>query len=74
MAPEYLSNNMTLRTDVPDVNTRSHAMDVCIPFTTTELYKRRFMYSGPYAWNHLPHSIKDCKSLDAVKSALKPHV
>ena len=71
MAPDYLCNQIVMEIDIRNVNTRSHEMNVYVPFPSNELAKRSFFYSGAKNWNSLPGTIKDICSIDSLKTHLK---
>ena len=74
MAPDYLVNEIVMDIEVRSVNTRSHDMNLHIPFPKNEHAKRSLLYSGAKNWNTLPNQIKEITSLDYIKSNLKTHV
>ena len=39
----------------------------------TDTTKRDFAYRAPQEWNALPDSVKDCKTVESLKKALKTH-
>ena len=59
MAPRYLTNNITMEIEIrKNVNTRTHDMNVQIPFPNSETGKKRLHYSGGKKWNVFPGNIK----------------
>ncbi len=74
IAPDYLVNNITMEIEVKNVNTRSHDMNVYVPFSEKEFAKNKFEYSGAKYWNDLPGYIKECSSLFTFKSKLKSFI
>ena len=47
MAPGYLTNNITMDIEIrKNVNTRTHDMNVHIPFPNSETVKKSLYYSG----------------------------
>ena len=60
MAPDYLCNNITMEIEVQtSLNTRSHDMNVYIPFQNSTRGQKSFYYSGAKNWNSLPNRTKD---------------
>ena len=71
MAPDYLTNGIIMDVEVKNVNTRTHDMDVYIPFPKNELAKRSFYYSGGKNWNNLPPKLKEITNIEQFKKNLK---
>ena len=71
MAPDYLTNNIVMDIEVRNVNTRTHDMNVYIPFPKNELAKRSFYYSGGKNWNDLRDNVKEVINIDGFKIKLK---
>ena len=74
MAPSHLCNNVILECEVSERITRSHCMDLYLPFPATEFSKRLFFYRGAKAWNSLSDAIKECHSLPVFKDSIKRFV
>ena len=74
MAPDYLTNGIIMDVEVKNVNTRTHDMDVYIPFPKNELAKRSFYYSGGKHWNSLPNDLKEITNIEGFKKTLKRNV
>ena len=74
MVPDYLENGIMMDIELRDVNTRSHDMNVYIPFPTNELAKRSLYYSGAKNWNSLPSYIKESTSIEVFKKNLKRNI
>ena len=74
MAPEYLSNLLTLYR--PSRNLRSSSsLNLIVPKTRTATYgDRAFSYAAPTLWNELPLSIKNSETLACFKNKLKTHL
>ena len=73
-APPHLCNNVILDCEVSERITRSHHMNLFLPFPTCELYKRLFFYRGAKAWNSLSDAIKECHSLSGFKNLIKSFI
>ena len=71
MAPHHLCNNVILDCEVSERVTRSHHMNLFVPFPTSEFHKRLFFYRGAEAWNCLPDATKECHSLTGFKDRIK---
>ena len=71
LAPSYLANNVTMKFDVNGINTRSHPMDVYIPYVSSQLGERSFQYIGAKLWNMLPSSLKDVYDFNDFKFKLR---
>ena len=41
-----------------------------LPFPKTNYGKKRFGYRGALIWNRLPENMRECKSMNLVKSKL----
>ena len=65
-APEYISENFTLRNNVnTSINLRSSAAACFIPpKPRTEYYKHSLRYSGCLVWNSLPEEVKKAQTID----------
>ena len=58
-APNYLSDNINLMSDLLPYNNRStNTKNVMLPKPRTELYKTSFNYNGPKVWNGIPNDIE----------------
>ena len=73
MAPEYLSDKLTLKSN------RGLRSDdkkiIVIPISRLKSYgDRAFSVAGPTLWNQLPIDIRLCESLDSFKRKLKTHL
>ena len=71
LAPDYLVNDVTMEIEVRNVSTRSHDMNVHIPFPYNDFAKRSFYYSGGNNWNSLPGNIKETANIETFKVNLK---
>ena len=74
MAPDYLCNEITMEIEIRNITTRSHDMNVYVPFPSCEIAKKSFHYSGAKNWNSLHGKIKDIVSIDGFKRELKKNV
>jgi len=75
-APKYISD---LVSTVAATATRSglrsgRTMNYCLPRPPTKFGERVFSFSGPAAWNRLPHDIRASPSLNVFKRKLKTHL
>lgn len=50
----------------------THTMKV--PHPRSEKIKKSIIYQGPYMWNSLPSSLKNCKDLELFKRYLKKYM
>ena len=57
--------------EIRNVNTRSHDMNVYVPFPNNEFAKKSFYYSGGKNWNSLSGITKDKVTIDSFKRQLK---
>jgi hypothetical protein len=71
MAPEYLCNQVTMEIEVRNVNTRSHDMNVYIPFPNNEISKKSLFYSSAKNWNSLSAETKEIFTIDNFKRHMK---
>ena len=53
------------------VNTRSHDMNLRVPFPDNEFYKTMLFYRGSKASNYLPDQIKEMHVLNRFKMQFK---
>lgn len=70
-APVYLLNNITLESEISNVNTRRHPLDLYIPIPVNEFHKKILFYRGAKAWNNLPGEIRNITNFNAFKNKLK---
>ena len=69
---EYLCNHVTMEIEVRYVNTRSHDMNVYVPFPRNELAKKSFYYSAAQNLNSLSAKVnKELGTLECFKRCLK---
>jgi len=73
MAPEYLCNQVTMEIEVRNVNTRSHDMNVYVPFPNNEMSKKSLFYSGAKYWNSLSAETKNIVTIDNFNMYEKRH-
>ena len=76
MAPEYLSNLLTL---LPNcgycLRTNNNKTKLLVPFTNRKTFAARsFSVYGPSKWNDLPSWIRNIESLDCFKQSLKTYL
>ena len=57
--------------EVNGINTRSHPMNVYVPFAPSQFAKRSFKHSGAVIWNDLPAFLKDICNLNGFKHKLR---
>ena len=66
LCPEVLQNKFQERSSISKYNTRKHFQRLDL-----ECVKNSFSYTGARAWNSIPQSIKDARSVVAFKKRLK---
>ena len=71
LAPDYMCNNITMQTDINTRLTRTHHMNVYVPFSDNCSHSNTFNITGPREWNALPSHIKDSTNIDAFKREVK---
>ena len=71
MAPDYLCDQVTMEIDIRNVVTRSHDMNMHVPFPKNEFARKSVFYSGAKNWNSLSGDNKDTASIDCFKRKLK---
>jgi hypothetical protein len=74
LAPDYLTNNVTMEIDINGVNTRKHPMNLYLPIPDSEFHKSMLFYRGASCWNDLPGFLKDCSNINDFKRLLKCHI
>lgn len=74
LAPSYLVNDIIMNCDVNGINTRSHPMNVYVPYASSQFAKRSFKYSGAVIWNDLPAFLKEMYNLNGFKRKLKDFI
>ena len=74
MAPDYLTNGIIMDIEIRNVNTRTHDMNVYIPFPKNELAKQSIYYSAGQNWNDLQPDLKEITNINGFKKALKRNV
>jgi len=75
-APKYISDlvsTVTATAARPGVRS-GKTMNYCLPRLRTKFGERAFSYSGPAAWNRLPHDVHASRSLNVFKRKLKTHL
>ena len=60
-----------MEVQVSRVNTRSHDMNLHIPFPDNEFRKTMLFYRGTKAWIYLPGQIEEIHALNRFKIQLK---
>jgi hypothetical protein len=72
MAPDYLTNNVTLVNEMSERVTRQHSsLNLYLPRPYTEKFKHSLFYTGGLLWNELPPSLQEAPSVNAFKCAYK---
>jgi len=72
LAPNYLSDNITLLSDVTERNTRSsNSLNVYPPRPNIEQFKQAFQYRGGLIWNNLDEGLKSACSINLFKRKYK---
>ena len=74
MAPDYLANGIIMDIELRNVNTRSHDMNVYIPFPQIEFAKKSLFFSGAKNWNSLPDHFKEISSIEVFKRTMKRNI
>jgi len=74
MAPEYLCDHVNMEIEVRYVQTRSHDMNVYVPFPKNELAKKSFYYSAAKNWNSLSGKVKELGTIECFKRCLKKDI
>ena len=70
-----MTNNITMDKEIwKNFNTRTHDMNVHIPFPNSETAKKSLYYSGGKKWKDLPGNIKEITNIDGFKKQLKRNV
>ena len=67
MGPVYLSELLSY-------SSCSHTLVLNEPLVKSLFGRRAFCKAGPYLWNALPSTIRECSSLDTFKIKLKTHL
>ena len=70
LSPEILQNKFQERSSISKYNTRNKR-DLHFQRPNLECVKKSFFYTGARAWNSIPQSIKDARSVVAFKKRLK---
>ena len=60
--------------EIRNVNTKTHDMNVYIPFPKNELAKQSIYYSAGQNWNDLQPDLKEITNINGFKKALKRNV
>ena len=63
-----------MEVEVSRVNTRSHDINLDIPFPDNEFHKTMLFYRGAKASNYLPGQIKEMHALNRFKMQLKSFI
>ena len=72
LMPNYLLNCLSIKAKSKH-NLRCH-QDFSLVFTTKTIFKRSFVYHGPYLWNHLPANVKNTECLCVFKNMCKKYI
>ena len=70
LAPKYLTNKFTQRSDVNPYNLRDLENKLAIPLPRTNYFKNSFSYSGATLWNSLPSEARQASSLTNFRRVL----
>ena len=70
LAPPFLCNKFTARSQVHTRNTRNNDKHN-IPFCRSATGQRSFSYRAAQLWNDLPESLKNMESFNVFKNAIK---
>ena len=73
-APNYLVDEIVMNFDVNGMSTRSHEMNVYVPYASSHFAESSFKYSGAVLWNALPSFLKDIHNVHDFKCKLKRHL
>ena len=73
LCPEGLHNKFIGRSALSRYNTRN-IKDLHVQKLKLEHTKKRFLYTGPKAWNSIPQLIRDTESVVRFKKDLKCHL
>ena len=72
IAPNYLSDQVTLLSEVSPYNTRrANSLDVIVPTVNKSIFKRSLSYNGAIIWNSIPDSIRNADDLQSFKLKYK---
>ena len=72
IAPLHLINEISLVSEIHDVNTRSAQLkNVHVPMPNSELFKKSFRYHGAIIWNSLPAELKQAGNIEDFKYRYK---
>jgi hypothetical protein len=63
MAPEYLIQKLTKRSETHSYNTRTKDNIFNMPWCRTKTSQRSFFFHGPKSWNSLPDTVKTCQKV-----------
>ena len=74
LAPDYLNNNVILETDVNNVQTRKHPMNLYLQLPDSEFHKTMLFYRGAKGWNELPPYLKNCYDIDHFRRLLNSFI
>ena len=72
LGPEILQNKFQEKSSISKYNTRNRE-GLHFQRLSLECVKKSFFYTGARAWNSIPQSIKDARSVVAFKKRLKTH-
>lgn len=70
LAPSYLTNRFTLRSQTHNRNTR-YKDELDVPLYRTAVGQRSFLFRATKLWNELPDIVKDTTSIKIFKSTVK---
>ena len=72
LAPNYLSDQVNLMSEVNNYNTRSsNSLDVLVPAVNREIFRKSFAFNGARIWNSLPDFIRRAGSVAQFKTFYK---
>ena len=73
LCPEGLQNKFVERSTLSKYNTRN-MNDLHVQKVKLEHMAKKFLYTGPKAWNSIPQLIRDTESVVRFKKDLKCHL
>jgi hypothetical protein len=70
LAPSYLSNSFSYRSETHDRNTRRKD-ELDVPLCRAAVGKRSFLYRETKLWNNLLKDIKETSNLEILKNSIR---
>ena len=75
LAPNYLSDFITLTSDIHNINTRRRNNTIWISkHITSKIHRKSFYFFIAKIYNGIPENIKQSKSLNSFKKAIQKHI